>query len=52
VERLDGNVGLLDLRFVTSAGVGGRAIVAAMELVSQTHAPIVDLRKNRRRVVD
>ena len=47
VERLDGNVGLLDLRFVTSAGVGGRAIVAAMELVSQTHALIVDLRRNR-----
>lgn len=47
VERLDGNVGLLDLRTVTSAGVGGRAIVAAMELVSQTHALIVDLRKNR-----
>jgi C-terminal processing protease CtpA/Prc len=47
VERLDGNVGLLDLRAVTSAGVGGRAIVAAMELVSQTHALIVDLRRNR-----
>jgi C-terminal processing protease CtpA/Prc len=47
VERLDGNVGLLDLRFVTSAGVGGRAIAAAMELVSQTHALIIDLRKNR-----
>jgi C-terminal processing protease CtpA/Prc len=47
VERLDGNVGLLDLRFVTSAGVGGRAIAAAMELVSQTHALIVDMRKNR-----
>jgi C-terminal processing protease CtpA/Prc len=47
VERLDGNVGLLDLRTVTSAGIGGRAIVAAMELVSQTHALIVDLRKNR-----
>jgi C-terminal processing protease CtpA/Prc len=47
VERLDGNVGLLDLRTVTSAGVGGRAIVAAMELVSQTHALIVDLRRNR-----
>jgi C-terminal processing protease CtpA/Prc len=47
VERLDGNVGLLDLRAVTSAGVGGRAIAAAMELVSQTHALILDLRKNR-----
>ncbi|WP_433200429.1 S41 family peptidase [Dactylosporangium sp. CS-047395] len=47
VERLDGNVGLLELRFVASAGVGGRAIAAAMELVSQTDALIVDLRKNR-----
>ncbi|WP_433064837.1 S41 family peptidase [Dactylosporangium sp. CS-033363] len=47
VERLDGNVGLLDLRFVASADVGGRAIAAAMELVSQTDALIVDLRKNR-----
>ncbi|GGN65253.1 interphotoreceptor retinoid-binding protein [Actinoplanes lobatus] len=47
VERLDGNVGLVDLRSVTSADVGGRAIAAAMELVSQTHALIVDLRKNR-----
>lgn len=47
VERLDGNIGLVDLRSVTSAAVGGRAIAAAMELVSQTHALIVDLRKNR-----
>ncbi len=47
VERLDGNVGLVDVRAVTSAGVGGRAIAAAMELVSQTHALILDLRKNR-----
>jgi C-terminal processing protease CtpA/Prc len=47
VERLDGNVGLLDLRSVASADVGGRAIAAAMELVSQTHALIIDLRKNR-----
>lgn len=47
VERLDGNVGRLDLRFVTSADAGGRAIAAAMELVSQTHALIIDLRNNR-----
>jgi C-terminal processing protease CtpA/Prc len=47
VERLDGNVGYLDLRGVTGAGIGGRAIAAAMELVSQTHALIVDLRRNR-----
>ncbi|WP_269058914.1 S41 family peptidase [Catellatospora paridis] len=47
VERLDGNVGCLDLRGVTAAGLGGRAIAAAMELVSQTDALIIDLRRNR-----
>src|SRR5947209_3454535 len=47
VQRLDGNVGYLDLRCVTGAGIGGRAIAAAMELVAHTHALIVDLRKNR-----
>lgn len=52
VERLDGNVGLLDLRAVTATGVGGRAIAAAMELVSQTHALILDLRRNGGGFVD
>ncbi|WP_203914465.1 S41 family peptidase [Rhizocola hellebori] len=47
VERLDGNVGYLDLRGVPSSADGGRAIAAAMELVSQTEALIIDLRKNR-----
>jgi C-terminal processing protease CtpA/Prc len=47
VERLDGNIGYLDLRSVAEPAVGGRAIVAAMELVSHTHALIIDLRKNR-----
>ncbi|GAA2353933.1 interphotoreceptor retinoid-binding protein [Catellatospora methionotrophica] len=47
VERLDGNVGCIDLRGVTAAGLGGRAITAAMELVSQTEALILDLRRNR-----
>ncbi len=46
VERLDGNVGYLDLRMVTNPDVGGRAVAAAMELVAQTHALIVDLRRN------
>lgn len=46
VERLDGNVGYLDLRGITGAAQGGRAIAAAMELVSQTHALIADLRRN------
>ncbi|MEO3817046.1 S41 family peptidase [Plantactinospora sp. B24E8] len=47
VERLDGNIGYLDLRLIPDAGTGGRAIAAAMELVAQTHALIVDLRRNR-----
>jgi C-terminal processing protease CtpA/Prc len=47
VRRLDGNVGYLDLRGVTSPGVGGPAIAAAMELVANTDALIVDLRRNR-----
>lgn len=47
VERLDGNVGYLDLRQIPDASAGGRAIAAAMELVTHTSALIVDLRKNR-----
>jgi C-terminal processing protease CtpA/Prc len=47
VERLDGNVGYLDLRQIAYPGVAGRAIAAAMELVSHSHALIIDLRKCR-----
>ncbi|MBV1851745.1 S41 family peptidase [Catellatospora tritici] len=47
VERLDGNVGYIDLRGVTDPAVGGRAIAAAMELVSHTYALLLDLRRNR-----
>lgn len=47
VERLDGNIGHLDLRQVADPAVGGRAIAAAMELVSHTAALIIDLRRNR-----
>jgi C-terminal processing protease CtpA/Prc len=47
VERLYGNVGYLDLRQIPDASAGGRAIAAAMELVTHTSALIVDLRKNR-----
>jgi C-terminal processing protease CtpA/Prc len=46
VERLDGNIGYLDLRLVASPDTGGTAIAAAMELVSHTYALIIDLRKN------
>ncbi len=47
VERLDGNVGYLDLRGVPDPAHGAKAMAAAMELVNNTDALIVDLRKNR-----
>jgi C-terminal processing protease CtpA/Prc len=47
VERLAGNVGLIELRGIADPAVGGRAIAAAMELVSQTRALVLDLRRNR-----
>ena len=46
VERLDGNIGYLDLRRVPLPENAGPAIAAAMELVSGTYALIIDLRFN------
>jgi len=46
VERLDGNVGYIDLRSVADPATGGSAIAAAMSLVAQTDALILDLRRN------
>jgi len=46
VERLDGNVGYLDIRRVAVAANAGPAISAAMELVAGTYALIIDLRHN------
>jgi hypothetical protein len=46
VERLDGNIGYLDLRRVPLPENAGPAIAAAMELVSGTYALIIDLRQN------
>jgi peptidase S41-like protein len=46
VERLDGNVGYLDLRRVPVPENAGPAIAAAMELVAGTYALIIDLRSN------
>jgi len=46
VERLDGNIGYLDLRRVPMPENAGPAIAAAMELVSGTYALIIDLRQN------
>jgi hypothetical protein len=45
-ERLDGNVGYLDVRGVPGPEEAGRVIAAAMELISGTYALIVDLRRN------
>jgi hypothetical protein len=46
VERLDGNIGYLDLRGVPPPEHAGPAITAAMELVAGTFALIIDLRRN------
>jgi hypothetical protein len=46
VERLDGNVGYLDLRRMPDPANAGPAIAAAMELVAGTYALIIDMRRN------
>jgi hypothetical protein len=46
VERLDGNVGYLDLRRMAVPANAGPAITAAMELVAGTYALIIDMRHN------
>jgi hypothetical protein len=46
VERLDGNIGYLDVRRIAVPANAGPAIGAAMELVAGTYALIIDLRHN------
>ena len=46
VERLNGNVGYIDLRRMAVAANAGSAIAAAMELVAGTYALIIDMRHN------
>jgi len=46
VERLDGNVGYLDLRRMPIPDNAGPAITAAVELVAGTYALIIDMRRN------
>lgn len=46
VEQLDGNVMLLDLRVFPPPDLAGDVIAAAMTLVAQGDALIIDLRKN------
>ena len=45
-ERLDGNVGYLDVRRIPVPANAGPAITAAMELIAGTYALILDLRHN------
>jgi hypothetical protein len=46
-ERLEGNVGHLDLRAMADPDAAGPVIAAAMELVGGTYALIIDVRRNR-----
>ncbi len=46
VERLQGNVGYLDLRGFSPAEFGGPTAIAAMNFLANTDAVIIDLRKN------
>ena len=45
-QRLDGNIGYLDVRGVPGSEEAGPVIAAAMELISGTYALIIDLRRN------
>jgi hypothetical protein len=46
VERLDGNVGYLDLRGFLPAEEAGETAAAAMNLLANCNAVVIDLRKN------
>lgn len=46
VERLNGNVGYIDLRGFMDADLGGETVVAAMNFLANTEALIIDLRQN------
>jgi hypothetical protein len=46
VERMQGNIGYLDIRGFVRAELGGETAAAAMTLLAHTDALIVDLRKN------
>jgi Peptidase family S41/N-terminal domain of Peptidase_S41 in eukaryotic IRBP len=45
VERLSGNVGLVEIRRFFPARISGHAAVAAMQLVADTDALVIDLRR-------
>jgi hypothetical protein len=46
VERLDGNVGYLDLRAFAPAALAGETAASAMTFLASTDALIIDLRQN------
>jgi C-terminal processing protease CtpA/Prc len=46
VERLPGNIGYLDMRKFYSVELGADTVISAMDLVKNTDALILDLRKN------
>ena len=46
VERLDGNIGYIDLRAFAPTEIAGDTAVAAMNFVANTYSLIIDLRKN------
>jgi C-terminal processing protease CtpA/Prc len=47
VRRLDGNVGLLDIRRLHQSTIAGPAIIAAMNLLASADVLMIDLRHNR-----
>lgn len=46
VERLDGNIGYLDLTLIPTAELGAGTIAAALRLLAGTAALVIDLREN------
>lgn len=46
IERLDGNIGYLDLRVFAPTMMAGDVAAAAMTLLAQSQALIIDLRRN------
>ena len=46
VERLDGNIGYIELRGFSGSQEAGTAVAAAMNLVANTDALVFDLRRN------
>ena len=46
VERLNGNVGYLDLRVFAPLDMGGETLVAAMNVLANMNALVIDLRRN------